>query len=443
MAHFGGFVNSAKLEKKWKPYKTKPGGRWDVRKIRNDVYTLIACRRESKNKIVSTIYGKKHPITQEEIFPQYIKVRRRNSKKFDSDAYLLFKLVDTKPLYSAHPENGSYPIYRIVMPNSARLRGGSYNYDYIRSQDSMEVAYPTDLSNAVQIFGSKGSLTDVNDVEESKRINAIFDQFIKALQDNNISMDEDTLVDYLYEEYKSNQLDFDKKNIQKLIKATKLEDVLKESEYSETDRMSSKSKKRIVKRASEENAVENKEKEKPTVNKEKEKEEVKTPESNDEPVELTHVAYKDLSNTSRRPFTKNGITFANVTQANYYQAISESSAIPQEQKQEILNNIMNNEDYNSLRAILRDCFDNYGKENIKLTIDMSLNNIIESFKQNNKLAQMLIHTGNSKILNRGKDDDTTAILLTMARNELQKQEPKQVIKEDEFDDNAMKHCKNK
>ena len=441
MAHFGGFVNSAKLEKKWKPYKTKPGGRWDVRKIRNDVYTLIACRRESKNKIVSTIYGKKHPITQEEIFPQYIKVRRRNSKKFDSDAYLLFKLVDTKPLYSAHPENGSYPIYRIVMPNSARLRGGSYNYDYIRSQDSMEVAYPTDLSNAVQIFGSKGSLTDVNDVEESKRINAIFDQFIKALQDNNISMDEDTLVDYLYEEYKSNQLDFDKKNIQKLIKATKLEDVLKESEYSETDRMSSKSKKRIVKRASEENAVENKEKEKPTVNKEKEKEEVKTPESNDEPVELTHVAYKDLSNTSRRPFTKNGITFANVTQANYYQAISESSAIPQEQKQEILNNIMNNEDYNSLRAILRDCFDNYGKENIKLTIDMSLNNIIESFKQNNKLAQMLIHTGNSKILNRGKDDDTTAILLTMARNELQKQEPKQVIKEDEFDDNAMKHCK--
>jgi hypothetical protein len=63
MAHFGGFVNSAKLEKKWKPYKTKPGGRWDIRKIRNDVYTLIACRRESKNKIVSTIYGKKDPIT--------------------------------------------------------------------------------------------------------------------------------------------------------------------------------------------------------------------------------------------------------------------------------------------------------------------------------------------------------------------------------------------
>jgi hypothetical protein len=85
---------------------------------------------------------------------------------------------------------------------------------------------------------------------------------------------------------------------------------------------------------------------------------------------------------------------------------------------------MNNEDYNSLRAIIRDCFDNYGKENIKLTVDMSLNNIIESFKQNDKLAQMLIHTGNSKILNRGKDDDPTAKLLTAARSELQKQEPK-------------------
>jgi hypothetical protein len=131
-------------------------------------------------------------------------------------------------------------------------------------------------------------------------------------------MDEDTLVDYLYEEYKSNQLDFDKKNIQKLIKATKLEDILKESEYSETDRMSSKSKKRIVKRASKESVEENKEKEKPVTNEDKEKKEVKTPELNEEPVELTHVAYKDLSNTSRRPFTKNGITFANVTQANYY-----------------------------------------------------------------------------------------------------------------------------
>lgn len=440
MAHFGGFVNSAKIEKKWKKYKTKPGGRWEIRKIRNDIYTLIACKRESRNKAVSTVYGRKDPITQEEIFPQYIKVRRRNSKKFDSDAYLLFKLIDTQPLYSAHPENGSYPIYRIVMPNSARLRGGSYNYDYIRSEGSMEVAYPTDLSNAVQIFAYKGSLTNVEETEESNKINAIFDQFIKALQDNNISMDEDTLVDYLYEEYKSNQLDFDKKKIQKLIKASKLEDILKDSEYNETSRISDKKKsKRVVKRSSDKTKSEQKPDEKlkqQTLQNEE-------GEQDDEPVELTHVNYKDFSNTYHRPFTKNGITFDNVTQANYYQAISESNAIPEEKKQEILNNIMNHEDYNSLRAIIRDCFDTYGKENIKITVEMSLNNIIESFKQNNKLAKKLIHTGNNKILNKGDENNTTAKLLIMAREELQKQEPKQIIKDEEFDDGAMKHCKSK
>ena len=157
------------------------------------------------------------------------------------------------------------------------------------------------------------------------------------------------------------------------------------------------------------------------------------------PVDLSHKDAEQFGNTYNRPFTKNGIQYDNVIQANYCEAVMNSSMIPQEAKDKILNELHSSSLYTVMRQILNDTRAQYGDESVRVTADMMIDNMKESFKQNPKILKQLLNTGNTKIIRKGNEDGVTQSL-TIARSELQN-EKEEAKSSDKFDDTARKHCK--
>lgn len=157
------------------------------------------------------------------------------------------------------------------------------------------------------------------------------------------------------------------------------------------------------------------------------------------PIDLSHKDAEQFGNTYNRPFTKNGIQYDNVTQANYCEAVMNSSMIPQDAKDKILNELHSSSSYTVMRQTLNGTRTQYGDESIHITPDMMIDNMKESFKQNPKILKQLLNTGNAKIIRKGKEDTITQ-LLTITRGELQN-EKEESKSNDKFDDKARKHCK--
>lgn len=157
------------------------------------------------------------------------------------------------------------------------------------------------------------------------------------------------------------------------------------------------------------------------------------------PIDLSHKDAEVFGNTYNRPFTKNGIQYDNVIQANYCEAVINSSMIPQEAKDKILNELHSSSAYTAMRQILNDVRAQYGDESVHITPDMMIDNMKESFKQNPKILKQLLSTGTAKIIRKGKEDTVTQ-LLTITRGELQN-EKEESKSNDKFDDKARKHCK--
>lgn len=671
--------------------------KWVVRTKTKVVNLMVACVKKDPKT------GQKIPSIrsrlnedQVEVFPQYIKIRQKSLDKFDPDNYILYKLVDCKPLDKGNPSAGVYPIYAITIPGSATLHAGSYNYDYIKPLDTKEVMYNDVTQDAVdQFFTGKHLMSDKPFVEYT-----LVDTFADLINKSPISFMEEDLIRRLREEFEYNKLEITDAILKKLVRenideehiiktrsdekdnnsdkkeekkktnskvvnihygngenvklsnlakrpftteikglgklkfnsvegafqATKmlfteegtyieskdengnyiltekgkellkifqeasddtgkiarkegkslkglnvdewedvsdkiLEKYMSESFEQNDDakkalldtgsktiahenakgieqdggrfsRILTKIRKRlnesksevkeetvdefknrvkdteikdsrlidIQKKASKDNikdvideikqiyfdsikkapkdiyneykskleALEkstdlqndiqqvvqyvqaiidkySKSEEKPTTKSEKVDTSIDDDFNVDEgfeeskPIDLRHKDAEQFGNTYYRPFSKNGISYDNVIQANYCEAVMNSTQLSQEEKITYTNRLHESSEYNMMRQILNEIRDKYGKESLNITPEMMISNMKESFKQNPKILNKLLSTTMSKIVRNGKEDAVTQCL-TIARTELQNQkdESKQ---NDKYDNSASKHCK--
>lgn len=662
-------------------------------KLNKTVNLMIACvKKDSKSGTkLSTIKPVTNDKTGLQEFPSYIKVRQRSFDKYDPDNYILYKLADTRPLNTANPSEGFYPIYKICMPNSARLRAGSYSYNYIKPYGTRNIMYDESTIQAVEQFFKGNHLTsDKPFVEDT-----LVDKFVDLINNSPVTFAESELISRLKEEFDYNQIDItttklrtlvekyidkdhlikfssdekksnsktstkkainDKiinvhygnnehrelsnlakrpfitkinglgelkfKSVEGAFQATKLlytkgdeyikgkdengnyiltnegskllktfqeasdntgkdarkegkslkididkwddvadeflEKYMKESFEQNEDAkkalLDTGSKKivhenakgieqdggrfskiltQIRKELSKSKLESNEEtldefkaraknsevndyrlkdlsnidnskdftdkikqlyynsikrspkdiynefkskleelentsdfekdklqvlqymqalineyskEEKPT-SKEHESDDLLDDDFdadkgfNQKPIELTHKDAEKFGNTYHRPFTKNGIQYDNVIQANYCEAILNSSVVSEEDKISYTNELHNSSDYNIMRQIIQQVWSKYGKESVSITAEMMINNMKESFKQNPKILNALLSTGNSNIQRRGKEDAVTQCM-SIARSELQDEELKQ-DKKSEFDEEASNHCRKK
>lgn len=693
------YTQAVSTKKILTPKRSKSGGKpsFTVRSKSKTVNLLMACVKTNPKdgKRISTIKPFMNEKTGMQEFPLFIKVRQRGFDKYDPDNFILYRLVDTRPLNTASAGEGVYPIYAITTPNSATLRAGSYNYDYIRPQYTRPVMYDDTTIEAINTFFSgKHLMSDKPFTEDT-----LIDKFANLINNSPVLFTETELIKRLGDEFKHNELDVTQTKLQNIInnyidedhriklrsdekskgksteksdnkktnnkivnvhygsnqhkelsnlaerkftatidglgklefnsvegaiQATKLlytdegkyvkerdasgnvtltdegqemlEKLQKVSDESaiqarkdgknieglnadkwsddynellakymtESFQQNEEAKKALLDTGDKTIAHENAkgvEQQNGTLSKiltkirkdlNKAKSEVKEEtldefksrakdvEVKDErikelqkeqldakdfaekakqlyydainrspkdiynefkaklesleksdnlqedkdqilrymqalidkysksekesaekkgkldtsldddfdvdegieevkPVDLSHKDAEQFGNTYNRPFTKNGIQYDNVIQANYCEAIMNSSMIPQENKDGILNELHSSSQYTVMRQILNDTRAQYGDESVRVTADMMIDNMKESFKQNPKILKQLLNTGNAKIIRKGNEDGVTKSL-TIARGELQN-EKEEAKSDDKFDDTARKHCK--
>nr|DAR56621.1 MAG TPA: hypothetical protein [Crassvirales sp.] len=176
---------------------------------------MMACVRTNPKtgKKLATMKSVVNEQTGFEEFPLFIKVRQHGFDKYDPDNYILYKLVDTRPLDTANVGEGFYPIYAVTVPNSATLRAGSYNYDYIRPYGTRPVMYDDTTIEAInQFFSGKHLDSDKPFTEDT-----LVDKFVKLINNSPVLFTETELVKRLKEEFKYNEIDITKTKLQKYI----------------------------------------------------------------------------------------------------------------------------------------------------------------------------------------------------------------------------------
>ena len=675
----------------------KSGGKpsFITRSKSKTVNLLMACVKTNPKdgKRISTIKPFMNEKTGMQEFPLFIKVRQRGFDKYDPDNFILYRLVDTKPLNTASAGEGVYPIYAITIPNSTTLRAGSYNYDYIRPQYTRPVMYDDTTVEAInKFFSGKHLMSDKPFTEDT-----LIDNFANLINNSPVLFTETELIKRLGDEFKYNELDITQTKLQKIISKYIDEDhriKLRSDEKSKgksTEKSDKKTNDKVVnvhygndqhrelsnlserkftatidglgkfefnsvegaiqatkllytdegkyikekdasgnitltdegqelfnklQKVSDESAIQarkdgkniedlnvdkwsddynellakymtesfqqNEEAKKALLDtgdktishenskgveqqggvlskiltkirkdlnkaksevkeesldefksrakdieikderiKELQKEQLSAKDfaekvkqlyydaikrspkdiysdfkaklesleksenlQNDEdeilhymqalidkysksekessekkgksdtsldddfdvddieevkPIDLSHKGAEQFGNTYNRPFTKNGIQYDNVIQANYCEAVMNSSMIPQDAKDKILNELHSSSAYTVMRQTLNDTRAQYGDESVRVTADMMIDNMKESFKQNPKILKRLLNTGNAKIIRKGNEDGVTKSLM-IARSELQN-EKEESKSNDKFDDAARKHCK--
>ena len=177
--------------------------------VEKKILSVIAGAKKVGNKLIETIYR------NGDEYPPYIKVRRPSSDYRDNDNTILYEYQGQGFLDPENPEQGTYPVYRIVLPNTAKFRAGTYQYSlYGINRDERSCVYPTSVLNALQIMEHESPVSSSKDKE----------QLLKDVQESfnkmAIWMADDELEDFLIREYQANGIT-DTSNIQKDVEALK------------------------------------------------------------------------------------------------------------------------------------------------------------------------------------------------------------------------------
>lgn len=177
--------------------------------INKKILSVIAGARKVGKKLIETIYR------NGDDYPPYIKVRRPSSDYRDNDNMILYEYQGQNFLDPENPEEGTYPVYRIVLPNTAKFRAGTYQYSlYGINRDERSCVYPVSVLDALELMEHESPISSSKD--KTQLLKEIQDSFNKMA----IWMADDELEDFLIREYQMNGIT-DTSTIEKDIESLK------------------------------------------------------------------------------------------------------------------------------------------------------------------------------------------------------------------------------
>lgn len=177
--------------------------------IEKKILSIIAGAKKVGKELVETIYR------NGDNYPLYIKVRRQSSDYRDNDNMILYEYQGQNELDPENPQNGTYPVYRIVLPKVAKFRAGTYQYSLYGINDGQRsCVYPISVLEALELMQHESPVSESKD--KTQLLKDIQDSFNKMA----IWMADDELEDFLIKEYQMNGID-DTSNIQKDLETLK------------------------------------------------------------------------------------------------------------------------------------------------------------------------------------------------------------------------------
>ena len=177
--------------------------------IEKKILSIIAGAKKVGKELVETIYR------NGDNYPLYIKVRRQSSYYRDNDNMILYEYQGQNELDPENPQNGTYPVYRIVLPKVAKFRAGTYQYSLYGINDGQRsCVYPISVLEALELMQHESPVSESKD--KTQLLKDIQDSFNKMA----IWMADDELEDFLIKEYQMNGID-DTSNIQKDLETLK------------------------------------------------------------------------------------------------------------------------------------------------------------------------------------------------------------------------------
>ena len=347
LVHVGGTVEN----KTSKVIRTSKG-KFISKSIVTKINTVIAAYRNTGDGIISTIHT-----GNDGSFPMFIKVRRPGIDRFASDRIVLYRLNGVR-FATSGSETISYPVYRIVTPQTVRLRAGSYNYDMIRPEGTVANAYPQFLIDTIEKIFENDAIVTETDLNQEQ----LLERFVKELEQQAVVFDKEELIELLRYEFDTHQI------------------TMNNSMMNEAIAKITQSNSSIIKQAQQNTQ------QKETSNA------TKTAPTQTAANEQPKVDTSKLSNTYNRPFEINGIRFQSVYQANAYFRLDFANASREEINQ-AKQDIVQSSDYNSIKAIMKRFEYRQGEDVNKQFTEIVYNNMYQSFKQNKGAMLDLLSTG--------------------------------------------------
>lgn len=176
-------------------------------KKENVVKTLnifIAGVRKTKNGTEETIHR-----SNDDMYPPFVKIRRPGSTKYDADNYILYRFKESLPIDPTDPNSQTFPVYQIVNPSVSNMRAGSYEYtmfDYGKDSPS----YPLNIQEILRKL-SEDFLTSDENADKAVQ------QFVNALNNMGVSLQEDMLEDLLREEFDGRNFEYTEQQLQAVL----------------------------------------------------------------------------------------------------------------------------------------------------------------------------------------------------------------------------------
>lgn len=195
--------NVRKYSKRYKKYY------FVAQTIEKKILSIVAGAKKVGKELIETIYR------NGDNYPLYIKVRRQSSDYRDNDNMILYEYQGQNELDPENPQNGTYPVYRIVLPKVAKFRAGTYQYNLYGINDGQRsCVYPISVLEALELMQHESPISESKD--KTQLLKDIQNSFNKMA----IWMADDELEDFLIKEYQMNGMD-DTSNIQKDLETLK------------------------------------------------------------------------------------------------------------------------------------------------------------------------------------------------------------------------------
>lgn len=145
-------------------------------------------------------------------YPDYIKSRRPSADRRDSDNTILYELIGINSIGGSQ----TYPIYRIVEPTSAKMRGGTYYYNlYGLDMSEESPIFPITVKEVIKFYLHEDPVTSSQDIEEIKKeITEAFNQQVNWMADEEIKS-------YIYTEYELRNMSVEEEDVNDILKYIK------------------------------------------------------------------------------------------------------------------------------------------------------------------------------------------------------------------------------